>query len=103
MARAYKVYEVPVGSTDAHAGATSTGTGNKQTLLKPSWANACYLSAKTNNARVTFSGEDPGAGATPGLIIISGAQPVFFPFATDIEFVSEAAAANSTLDVLWIA
>lgn len=99
--RTLKAYAVPVGSTDAHDAATSTGTGNKLTLARPAWANACMLSAKTNNARVTFGGEDPGAGAAPGLIIVAGAQPVFFPFATDIEFVSEAAA-NSELNVLWL-
>lgn len=84
-----------------HEAATSTGTANKQTLTKPRNATAMMLSAKTNNARVTFDGTDPGAGVAPGLIVIAGAQPVFFPFATDIEFVSEAAAA-SELNVLWL-
>lgn len=84
-----------------HESATSTGTANKQTITKPPGANGMFLSAKTNNARVTFDGTDPGAGAAPGLIIAAGAQPVFFPFATDIEFVSEAAA-NSELNVLWV-
>ena len=86
---------------NVHESATSTGTGNKQTLTKPPNANGMSLSAKTNNARVTFDGTDPGAGVAPGLIIIAGAQPVFFPFATDIEFVSEIAG-NSELNVLWV-
>lgn len=84
-----------------HEAATSTGTGNKQTITKPKNATSMMLSAKTNNARVTFDGTDPGAGAAPGLIVVAGAQPVFFPFATDIEFVSEAAA-NAELNVLWL-
>jgi hypothetical protein len=59
-----------------------------------------YLSAVTTSARCTFSGEDPVASSL-GQAIIAGAQPMFFPFATDIEFVSEVAG-NSILSVLWI-
>lgn len=84
-----------------HEAATSSGTGNKQTITKPSSATSMMLSAKTNNARVTFDGTDPGAGAPPGLVIVAGAQPIFFPFAADIEFVSEIAG-NSELNVLWL-
>jgi hypothetical protein len=84
-----------------HESATSTGTADIKTITKPPNANGMYLSAKTNNARVTFDGTAPGAGVAPGLIIVAGAQPVFFPFATDIKFVSEIAG-NSELNVLWV-
>jgi hypothetical protein len=84
-----------------HETASSTGTADKKTITKPPNANGMFLSAKTTNVRVTFDGTDPGAGVAPGLIIIQGAQPVFFPFATDIEFVSDSAAA-SELNVLWV-
>lgn len=85
-----------------HEAATSTGTADIQTLTKPPGATAMILSAKTNNARVTFDGTNPGVSAAPGLVIIAGAQPWFAPFATDIEFASEAAA-NCELNVLWLA
>lgn len=89
------------GGDAVHASATSTGTANKQTITKARGATAMMISAKTNNARVTFDGTDPGAGVAPGLIIQAGQQPAFFPFARDIEFVSEAAA-NCELNVLWL-
>lgn len=84
-----------------HATASSTGTADKKTILKPTVANGMFLSAKAFNVRVTFDGTDPGAGVAPGLIIIAGAQPIFFPFATDIEFVSDIAG-TSELNVLYI-
>lgn len=85
----------------ADAFATSTGTGDIKTLVPPKNANACEISAKTTNARVTFNGVNPGAGTAPGQVIAAGAQPVLFPFAHTIKFVSEAAA-NCELNVLWL-
>ena len=99
MARVYKAFEVPQLAA-AHAAATSTGTADKQTLTAPGWANAMKLSATTTNARCTFSGEDPVAGAL-GIVVVAGAQGDFYPCAADIEFVSEAAA-DSILNVLWL-
>lgn len=85
----------------SHKSATSTGTGNKQTIAADVRANYMMLSAKTNNARVTFDGTDPSVGSKIGLIIIAGAQPALMPFSADIEFVSEAAA-DSELNVLYL-
>lgn len=102
MPRAYTTYVVPQGDASAHDNAVSTGTGDLKTLAAPRWANACFLCVETSNARVTFSGEDPGAGVAPGLIIVAGGQPVFFPFAHDIEFVSEGPG-SSEMNVLWLA
>lgn len=99
MPRVGQAYFVRPDNT-AHDTATSTGTANKQTLVKPAGATGMFLSATTTNARCTFSGEDPVASSL-GLVIVAGGAPVYFPFASDIEFVSEAAA-NSVLSVLWL-
>lgn len=84
-----------------HESATSTGTADKKTITKPPNANGMMLSAKTTSVRVTFDGTDPSVASAIGLLIVAGGQPVFFPFATDIEFVSEAAASGE-LNVLWL-
>lgn len=102
MSRTFMAYDLATTSAGSgHQAATSSGTGNKQTITKPARANAMLLSAVTTSARCTFDGTDPGAGVAPGLVIVAGAQPVFLPFASDIEFVSNAAG-NSELNVLYL-
>lgn len=103
MGRTFHTYGLANRSAgeSVHESQTSTGTADKKTITKAAGATAMVLSAKTTNARVTFDGTDPGAGVAPGLIVVAGAQPLLLPFATDIEFVSEAAA-NSELNVLWL-
>lgn len=102
MPRSYGTFELALKTGESvHLAATSSGTGNKQTITKPSRANAMLLSAVTTSARVTFDGTDPGAGVAPGLVIVAGAQPVFLPFASDIEFVANTAG-NSELNVLYL-
>lgn len=102
MARSLMTFELATKTGETvHKSDTSTGTADKKTITRPSRANAMILSVVTTSARATFDGTDPGAGVAPGLVIVAGAQPVFLPFATDIEFVSNTAG-NSELNVLYL-
>lgn len=98
--RSFSSYDVH--GTSSHASATSSGTADKQTLVKPDRAVAMLVSVKTTDARVTFDGTDPGAGVAPGLVFKAGQQPYLVPFAKTIEFVADAAG-NSEVNVLWLA
>lgn len=84
---------------DEHVQQTSTGTADVKTFTKPALATACFITVETTNARVTFGGDTPDA--SNGLIVLKDSQPLYFPVAADIKFVSTAAA-NCIVNVMWL-
>lgn len=85
----------------AHVSATSTGTADIKTLAAPPGATAVLLSVQTNAARVSFDGNNPGAGAAPGVVFPVGVQPFIIPIDGDLKFASNIAG-NSTVDALFL-
>lgn len=84
-------------ATPATVGTPKASTGAQK-------ASAVYLSARTNNAYVTFDGSVPTAAN--GLEVVAGAQPVRLPLppeSVDIKFCSANAAAASILNALFVA
>ena len=89
--------------TAPHAQATSTGTGNVQSLTPDAGAHALLITAATNGCYVTFDGSTPSS--TNGLALAKDGLPLFLPLvpqASDaLKFASQAAG-NSVVNVLWL-
>lgn len=96
MARAFNTYVVP--ATGMHVQLTALST--VKTATRPAEAVGCYLSAKAQSVRVTFDGSTPAA--TNGLVIIGGAQPVFFPLGDGVTLKALEEAASGELNVMWV-
>lgn len=92
MARPYKA--------NSHAQATSTSTSDVQTVSAPTAdGKGCYVTVSTNGCYMRFDGGTPSS--TAGLAFPKDGTPVFFPTASSIKFVSQAAG-NSVVNVFWV-
>lgn len=108
MARVGSAHDLAAPSP--HATGVSTGPANITTIPPPAAATnpdgvaaaACFISAKTTNVRITFDGSDPDDSPGNGLVLPAGGNPVYFPFAKTIKFMSDVAG-TSELNVLWLA
>jgi hypothetical protein len=91
--------------------ATSTGTGNVQTLSPTNKrAIGVWLTVEGSfAARVTFDGSTPGVGVPPGLLIPTGTPPLLFPLAASatlqsgskVKFASNGAG-NSIISAMFV-
>lgn len=82
------------------AQATSTGTGNVQTITpNPQGPKVALVTVETNPARVTLDGSAPGAGN--GLIIQKDANPLLLLWSSDVLKFASTIAGNSILNVTW--
>lgn len=98
MGRHLNTYDI-VADTP-HVQKTSTGTADTQTATAPAFAVGCLLTVETTAARVTFDGSTPTS--TNGLVIPAGTTPIFIPLGRTIK-IRSTAAANSVVNVLWLA
>lgn len=82
-----------------HVQSTSANTGDVQTITRPEAATACYVTASTTAARLTFDGSTPSA--TEGLVVPTGQ---LFDFSFDNAAIKHASTAGtaSVLDVAWL-
>lgn len=87
----------PIGQVQA----TSTGTGNEQTLTPPSDASACMVSVETTSARITFDGSTPAVGNGHVFPTAQVPQTLLIGAGSTIKFISTAAA-NSVVNVTWL-
>jgi hypothetical protein len=84
--------------------ATSTGTGNVQSLTIPRSTSAVEITAETTAARVTFDNSTPSSGN--GVVFPINALPTLVPLrgrAPDAIKFTSTAAANSVVNVAWFA
>lgn len=88
-------FALPAGS---HAQATSTGTGNVQTINAPPSAKGFLFTVQTNGIYFTLDGSTPSS--SNGLHSVAGTAPVFIPLGKNINFASDAAG-NAVVNVIW--
>jgi hypothetical protein len=87
-------------ATAPHAQTTSTGTADVHTLTAPPGAKFVMLGCLTNGCYFTVDGSTPTAAN--GMPLPSGALPILLPVNGDIKVCSQAAAAASVIDALWL-